>query len=148
MGLAAALLRKQRITHAVLIFTILFFAGRSELTGFPPSTGSTALVSWYASFAIIFGLVAYQLRRKKLAPALEKLRHNSKDAVALKSWGLTTSLTLVLVEIIGFLGALVRVAGASRGVSCTFYLVSSVLVVIWRPRMDLNARDSESPAAQ
>lgn len=148
METGAASLRRGRVVHAALALVILFYVYLSEFLAPPDAKVSSSFVVSIAIFACVIALIAYQIRRKKLQPAMEKLRQDPNDSEALKNWRAASIAPSILAESIGLFGFVLRFMGAGRGVSWPFFLASLVLLAMWRPRMDWNARRSKSPAVQ
>src|SRR5690348_408484 len=104
METGAATLRRGRITHAVFSLTVLLYVYMSEIMAPPDAKVLTLFVAAITVVACVVALVAYQFRRKKLQPALERLRQDPNDPEALKSWRLGTIVPGVLAESIGLFG--------------------------------------------
>jgi len=148
METAAANFRRGRVVHAALALTILLYVYLSEFLAPPDAKVSSPFVVSITVFACVIALIAYQIRRKKLQPALEKLQQDPNDSEALKNWRLGSIVPSVFAESIGLFGFLLRFIGAGRGASWPFFLASLVLLAMWRPQMNLNARNSATPGVQ
>jgi hypothetical protein len=138
MSRGAASLRQMRIFHAVfLAATLLQIHNAERLAGNGTGFSTTFLIGivFVASFDV---LVAYHFRRKTIFPASEKLRRDPNDMEALKQWRKATIVVLVLAMSIGLYGLILRVLGASRRVAWPFFLLALILMLAWRPQLDLS----------
>ena len=138
MGKGAASLRQMRIVYVVFLVAVLLQIYNSEwLAG----NGAGYSMTFLAGIIIVAGfdvLIAYYFRRKKLFPALEKLRRDPNDIGALKQWWGATILVLVLAVSVALYGLVLRVLGASRRVAWPFFLLALILMLAWRPQLDLS----------
>jgi hypothetical protein len=143
-----AALRRMRILHAVFFLSVVLLAqGAEQMAG--TATGySTIFLGMMIYLAIFDGLIAYYFRRKRLHPALDKLRRDPNDAGALKEWRIMTLLSLSLTFSIALYGFVLRFFGAGRPVSWPFFLLALLLMVVWRPQLELGADVSGTPANQ
>lgn len=139
MGQGAATLKQMRITHAVFLLSLLLFAYQAEQLEGAGTGNSTILPGALVLAAVFDGLIALYFRRKRLSPALEKLRRDSNDTGALTEWRFSTLLSLVLAESIALYGFVLRFMGASRRVSWPFFVCALILMVVWRPQLELSA---------
>lgn len=138
MSNGATALRQMRIIHAIFLAATLLQIYNSEWlagsgTGF--STPFLIGIVFVASFDV---LVAYYFRRKTMVPALEKLRRDPNDIGALKQWRKATIVVLVLTMSIALYGLVLRVLGASRHAAWPFFVLALILMLAWRPQLDLS----------
>jgi hypothetical protein len=127
------------MTHAVFLLSLLLFAYQAEQLEGAGTGNSTILPGALVLAAVFDGLIALYFRRKRLSPALEKLRRDSNDTGALTEWRFSTLLSLVLAESIALYGFVLRFMGASRRVSWPFFVCALILMVVWRPQLELSA---------
>jgi hypothetical protein len=147
MSEGAASLHQMRIVHTVFVVAVLVQIYTSEwLAG----NGTGYSMTFLAGIIIVAGfdvLMAYYFRRKKLFPALEKLRRDPNDIQALKQWWGATILVLVLTMSVALYGLALRVLGASRRVAWPFFLLALILMFLWRPQLDLSGSVPEAGSA-
>ncbi len=153
MGNAATNLKQMRIIHMIFVVAVFLYAQTAEQIVGKTNPGTRAAPSATLLDGMIFaagldGLVAYYFRRTKLERALDKLRRDQNDQDALKQWRAFTLLSLVLSLSIGLYGFALRFLGASRRVSWSFFLVALVLMLVWRPRLELTTEPSVAPSNQ
>jgi hypothetical protein len=137
-----------RILHAVFLLAVLLLAIQAEHLAGTGTGYSTTLLGALVFVAGFDALLALYFRRKRLFPSLEKLRRDSNDAGALKEWRIMTLLSLCLTFSIALYGFVLRILGAGRPVSWPFFLLALVLMVVWRPQLELGADVSGAPANQ
>jgi hypothetical protein len=150
VGESAASLKQMRIVHTIFVVAVLLQAyvteqtvGKGARTGLPANfIGAIVLV---ASFEV---LLAYFFWRKRLLPSAEKLRLDPLDRRALQQWRGSTLLILVLSMSVGLHGIVLRFMGASRQVSWPFFVSALILMVVWRPQLELGADVSGTQANQ
>jgi len=134
----ASSLRQMRIVHGIFAVAIVLYAYTAEqLTGKNGSGVQSEFLYGIITVAGLDGLIAYYFRRTKLLPALEKLRMNANDSEALKQWRFSTILSMCLALSIALYGFVLRFLGASRHVSWSFYVAALVLLLIWRPQLEI-----------
>jgi hypothetical protein len=148
VGPGAAALRQMRIVHGVFMLVVLLFALEAELFAGIGQNYSPAFPIAIAVLGILDVNVAYFIRRKRLYPALGKLRQDPNDSDGLKQWRSSTMVSLVLVLTIGLYGLVLRFFGAARLVSWPFYLVALILMLVWRPQLELRGEASDTGIAQ
>jgi len=137
-----------RIVHAVFMFVVLLIALEAELFSGIGQNYWPAFPIAIAVLGILDVNVAYFIRRVKLYPALEKLRKDPNDSDGLKQWRSSTMVSLVLALTIGLYGLVLRFFGAARLVSWPFYLGALILMLMWRPQLDLGGEGSNTGIAQ
>ena len=146
MGPGAAALKRMRVVQAVFMVVVLLYGYAAELLAPRGVELSAPFLEATVIFVACFALVAYLIRRKKLYPALEKLRVNADDSEALKSWRTVIMLSLVVAEVVALSGLVIRIMGGSRGVAWPFFVVAFILMLIWGPRLSVNAGSSATKA--
>jgi hypothetical protein len=148
VGQGAASLRRMRVLQAVFMAIVVLYGYAAESLAPRGVELDAPLFKGIAIAAACAVLLAYFMRRKKLSPALEKLRANSDDSEALKSWRSIILVSLILAEAVALFGLLIRIMGGSRGASWPFFLVALILMVIWGPRLAVDNRGSATKAVQ
>jgi hypothetical protein len=135
---AAASLKQMRTMHIVFIVALALYAYTSELVaGRNGSQISTAFLYGMTIFAGFDALIAMYFRRAKLMPALETLRRDPNDAEALRQWRFATLVSMLLALSIGLYGFAVRFMGAPKPVSWLFYVAALILLLAWRPKLEV-----------
>lgn len=93
---------------------------------------------------IVFGLMAWGMvsmaffvRGKLRKPAAERLKQNAEDVEAAGLWRKGTIVSLVLCEGVTLFGLALRVLGVGWNVCGIFYAVGIVLLLAWRPKLEL-----------
>lgn len=153
MANAAVNLKQMKIIHVIFVVAVFLYALTAEqilgkVSDVTRNAASATLLVGMALAAGLDGLVAYYFRRSKLEPALDKLRRNQNDQDALKQWRFATILSLVLALSIGLYGFALRFLGASRRVSWSFFLVALILMLLWRPKIELASEIPSGPSNQ
>jgi hypothetical protein len=149
MGNAAANLNQLRIYHAILVLSLFLCAFTTERLVGRTSTGYSAIL--LVGILIVAGFdvrLGFYFRRTRLLPAIEKLRRDPNDSDALKQWRSAKLVSLVLALTIGLYGLAIRFFGAIRQVSWPFYLVALILMLAWRPQLDLRGEASNTEIVQ
>ena len=150
---AAANLKQMRVIHVTLVVAVFLYALTAEqiirrANAATRNTPSATLLGGITFVAGLDGLVAYYFRRTKLEAALDKLRRNRNDQDALKQWRFATLLSLVLALSVGLYGFALRFLGASRRVSWSFSLAALILMLLWRPKIELASGIPGDPSNQ
>ena len=153
MANAAANLKQMRVIHVTFVVVVFLYALTAEQTigranAATRNTPSATLFGGITFVAGLDGLVAYYFRRTKLEHALDKLRRNQNDQDALKQWRFATLLSLILALSVGLYGFALRFLGASRRVSWSFFLVALILMLLWRPKIELASGMPSGPPSQ
>jgi hypothetical protein len=138
VGQSVAALKQMRIVHVVFLLAVLLFVLQAELLAGEGQNSSPAIPIAIALIGIIDVYVAYFIRRTRLYPALGKLRRDPNDSDGLKQWRSSTLVSLVLALTIGLYGFALRFFGVAKYVSWLFYLASLILMLLWRPQLDLS----------
>ena len=144
MSQGAASLRQVRIMHAIFLLAILLEFYNSEMMAGNGSGVSGTFVAVIVLAACFELLLAYFFRFRRLSPALEKLRRDPNDANALKQWRGAHIVILVLTMSVALYGFVLRVMGAGRRVAWPFFVLAFIIMLLWRPQLDLSADGSES----
>ena len=144
MSQGAASLRQVRIIHAIFLLAVLLEFYNSEMLA---GNGSGVSATFLAGIVLVASfdlLLAYFFRLRRLSPALEKLRSDPNDANALKQWRGAHILILVLTMSVALYGLVLRAMGAGRRVAWPFFVLALIMMLLWRPQLDLSADGSES----
>jgi hypothetical protein len=150
MGNAASSLKQMRVIHIAFIVAIGLYAYTAELVVGHPNSGAGSGLSAPVLYGITVGagfdvLIAYYFRRTKLVPASERLRLDPGDPEALKQWRASTIVSLVLALSVGLYAFVLRFLGAPRIVSAPFYAGALILLLIWRPNLELGPEAPGEP---
>jgi len=138
-----------RVIHFAFLVAVALYAYAAELVAGKTDSADSPAVLYGMTLAAGFGvLIAYYFRRTKLAPATEKLRLDPNDSQALKEWRSSTIVSLVLTLSVSLYAVALRALGAPRNVSSLFYLVTVILLLIWRPSLELRAEALGTPRDQ
>jgi hypothetical protein len=148
MEQGAAELRQMRILLAVFLLTVLLLAYAAEEMAGTITGYSKTYLGVMICLAILNGLQACYFRRKRLIPALDKLRQNPNDSSALKQWRGSITVNLSLTEAIALYGFMLRFMGASRRVSLPFFAGALILMLVLRPQLDLAGEAPTTEIAQ
>ena len=146
MSPAQLALRTLRTTHALFLVSIVLYALVGEGAMRHPANyrgGRTLLVAM-AVVAVGTAGAASVLRGRIVAPAAAALHRDPRDAASLRRWQTGTLSALALTEVVALCGLALRGAGASLEQALPFYLAGMVLMMAWRPRLDLPP-DSPGP---
>lgn len=136
----ATSLKQMRIIHFSFLVAVAVYAYVGELyAGRNKPAVPPGLLYALVFLACLDALLAYYFRRTKLDAATEKLRRDSTDLGALMQWRQNIIVTLVLVLSIDIYGFALRFLGAPRAVAGGFYFVSLILMLAWRPKLELPA---------
>jgi hypothetical protein len=129
-----AQLRSVRIVHGVLSAVVVSYILIAEKLTNPNGVLSAAIPLSFGIIAFVDVMIIYGFRRKLLPSAIEDLRQNPQNAGALLQWRKAQILTAVLLVIVALLGLMLRVMGGSFFGALPFYLMSLVMLLVWRPR--------------
>lgn len=128
-----------RMVHYCFLVTIPLYTYTGELTaGINRSVVALPMLYAFAFLACVNALQAYYFRTK-LPPAVEKLRRDSNDLGALMQWRKGTIVSLALISAIELYGFALRFLGAPRPVAWGFYVAAAILLLLWRPKLELPA---------
>jgi hypothetical protein len=84
--------------------------------------------------ALLLAGIALFFRRKRIGPAIDRLRDQPDDRGAMQSLTAASILSVVLAESIVLLGYALRFLGATRWQSVPFYLAGIFLMLLWWPK--------------
>ena len=138
----AASLKQMRIIHYIFLVAIVLYAYAGEMVAGKNSSGVTsvapsAMIYSFAGLGFVDVLLAYYFRRAKLRPAVEKLRRDSNDSGGLIQWRQHTLVSLILALSISLYGFALRFLGAPPRVAWGFYVAALILLLAWRPNLEL-----------
>ena len=137
MNLMQATLREMRILHAVFMLTVLLYIFTLIVLHPQERKVSSATVSSFAAESIAAAGLALLFRSRKIKPALEILHGDPEDTSALARWRSGNILSFVLTETIVLFGFMVKYLGAGWNVAGVFFVVGTLLFLVWRPRLDV-----------
>ena len=83
--------------------------------------------------------VAAFLRNRMIKPSEELLSSNPNNESALKKWWAGVILSLVMASTIVLFGLVLKFMGATWNVACWFFIVGTLLLLAWTPRLDVSA---------
>ncbi len=130
-------LRKTRLIHAVFLSTIVLYVFCLSLVKPITVKASPGLVLVLSVEAFVVALVAFSVRKRSVRPAQNALRLNPEDTRALAQWRLGTIASLAMCENLPLMGFLLRIFGASWELVGLFFVTGALLMLVWRPRLDL-----------
>ncbi len=136
--------RLLRTVQLALLVSIVLHAAVGQKIAAEPSD----VTQWHRIFialAILLVGIAMFFRLRMVRPAAEALRLRPEDAQMLARWRIGSLISLVLCEAIGLYGFALRVLGGEFSLSAPFYAVAILLMLVWRPRLDVS-RPGESGA--
>jgi hypothetical protein len=148
MGQGPAALREMQILHAVFLLAVFLLVYAAEQLRRTTTGYSKVFLGLMISLAILNWLQAYYFRRKRRIPVLGKLHLDPSDTRALKQWRGAIAVILSLAESIAFYGCILRLFGGSRLVSWPFFGLALILMLVWRPQLQLGAVTSGVQANQ
>ena len=137
--------RSMRIVHAFLLAAIVGYLYVSERWPRPTSHPPAVFVETFSILAAIMVVIAIGFRRKLLPSAMDALRHERGDAAALGRWRMANILSMVLAETVALYGLVLRAVGGSRPAAWSFFVVSFILMLLWRPRLDEATGSAATP---
>ena len=127
-----------RTVHAVLVGVLALYAYTGEGMAGKQGTGVSARVLYGVIILTCLDLsLAYYFRRTRLGQASESLRRNPDDEAAMKAWRFVMIITMVLVLSTGLYGFALRFLGASWPIAWSFYLVALILLLVWKPKLEV-----------
>ena len=130
--------RMLRTTHTLFLLSIFFYAIIGEkMMKHPAYSGGRMLIVAMAAVAVAVAGAAVVLRSRMVAPSAEALRQDPGDTKALRRWQVGTLTSLVLCESIALCGLALRAVGVSFADVLPFYLAAVLLMLLWRPQLDL-----------
>jgi hypothetical protein len=134
----AAALKQLRVIHVFFLVAILVYIYLAEHLAVNGRELPANFVGAMVAMAALDGLIAYYFRRKRMQPAAERLRLDPLDQNALKSWKQSTLVVLTLLVSVALFGFALRFMGATRAVSGTLFAAAFILMIVWRPQLDLS----------
>jgi len=135
-----AALRHMRIFHIAMLCAIVSYAFVAALLR--PAAGESPLpVEGFWIVAALMVLIAYGFRRKLLPAATRTLLHEPGDAEALGRWRMTNILSMIFASSVSMYGVALRAIGGSGRVVWPFFIVSALLMLWWRPRLNDSVND-------
>ena len=138
-----------RVIHVVFLVALVLYLYVTER--FVSGNGSQVSPQFLYAMTAMAGfdlMIAVYFRRAKLRPALEKLQRDVNDAEALKQWRSATIICMVLTLSVALYGLALRFIGASRQTSWAFYFAAFVVLILWRPKLELPAEIPGPPENQ
>jgi len=131
-----ASVRSMRIIHIFLLAAIVMYALVAERLLQPASQVPTQFVEILWFMAALMVVIAFGFRRKLLPSATKTLQGDSSDITALGRWRIANLLSMILAVTVSLFGIVLRVMGGSRLVVWPLFIVSVLLMLLWRPRLD------------
>jgi uncharacterized membrane protein len=102
----------------------------------PASQVTTQFVEILWFMAALMVVIAFGFRRKLLPSATKALQGDSSDITALGRWRMANLLSMIFAVTISLFGIVLRVMGGSRLVVWPLFVVSVLLMLLWRPRLE------------
>lgn len=131
-----ASVRSMRIIHISLLAAIVMYALVAERLLQPASQVTTQFVEILWFMAALMVVIAFGFRRKLLPSATKALQGDSSDITALGRWRMANLLSMIFAVTISLFGIVLRVMGGSRLVVWPLFVVSVLLMLLWRPRLE------------
>jgi hypothetical protein len=128
-----------RTIHSVLLFSVPVYALVGEGLARRTYRPSLALPLTFSGVAAVALLVALLTRSRMVFPAQEILRRRAGDATALAQWRAGCLISLVACESVALCGFALRVVSHPLAQALPFYLVATVLMLSWTPRLDTSS---------
>jgi hypothetical protein len=144
----AATLKEMRRLHTLFLPIVFLEAYCAEQIARATTVHSKTFLGVMIFLAFYTGLQGFYFRRKRLLPALEKLHRDPNDARALNQWRGSIVINLCLASAIAVYGIVLRFMGAGRRVSWPFFVSALILMLVWRPQLDLRGEASNTGIAQ
>jgi len=132
-------LRVARVLHVALLVMVVVDFDISYR--FAPIQNQISPILVYAiTFVGLneIGVAAF-LRSRMIKPSEESLSSNPNDEPALKKWWTGVIVTLVMASTIVLFGLVLKFMGATWNVACWFFIVGTLLLLAWAPRLDVSA---------
>ncbi len=131
-------LRPMRIIHGVLLVSVLLYAALGEKIGPADAKDLKILPQLFALPAVVNVLIAFFAQYRVVRPAGDALRLRPDDAESLGRWRAGNLISLVLCESVALFGFVLRLLGGTVLVSAPFYSVAILLMLVWRPRLEVS----------
>jgi hypothetical protein len=127
-------LRKLRIIHIALISWLALLIYLAENLHRSSEALKPAVLWALVGCGIYLTMTILVYRVRRLSPALEKVRQQPSDVVALKKWEVWNIVILGLSESLGLYGTCLRFMGSSFAQAAGFYAGGIVLLLLSTPR--------------
>jgi hypothetical protein len=121
------------IMHRVMLAGVIFYVFLAERIAKSAHGLPLSMTVSIGITAIVIALITLGYRMKMLSPAIEALRQNQQDSLALFRWRQAHILIMVLLLSVALLGFALRFIGASFWVVMPFYITSMSLLLLWAP---------------
>jgi hypothetical protein len=134
-------LRAARVLHvALLVMVLVDFDVSYRLA--PTQNQISPIMVYGIAFVCLSDIgVAVFLRSRMIGPSEESLRSNPSDESALKKWQTGVFVSLVMASTIVLFGLVLKFMGATWNVAGWFFIAGILLLLIWRPRLDVSPLD-------
>jgi hypothetical protein len=132
-------LRTARVLHVALLVMVLLYVDVSYRLS-PVQNQISPILVYAISFVClnVIGVAAF-LRRRMIRPSEESLRSNPNDESALKKWRKGVVVSLVMALTIVLFGLELKIMGATWDVASWFFIVGTLLLLAWTPRLNVSA---------
>jgi hypothetical protein len=131
-----ASVRSMRIIHGVLLVMVAIYFVLAELLNRPPANLPIELARSLTIFSALLVLIAFGIRRRLLPSAVYKLRQGEANATELRRWRVAEMLSMILAMSVALIAFALRFMGGTRTVVWPLFIVSLVLMLLWRPHLD------------
>jgi hypothetical protein len=132
-------LRSARILHVCfLIAAFLYVFVLIQIR--PPERPLSAVVIWANAFVciVIIGMALF-FRSRMVSESAAKLYTNPQDIEALQTWRSGQIVSFAFAEAVVLFGFVLKFLGAHWNVAGVFFVVGILLLVAWRPKLDLTS---------
>jgi len=132
-------LRSARILH--LFFLTAAFLYIFVLIQIRPSEKplDSIVIGAIAIVCLIVIGVALFLRSRMISESATKLSTNPEDTEALRTWRSGQIISFTFAETVVLFGFVLKVLGARWNVAGSFFVVGILLLVAWRPKLDVSS---------
>ncbi|MGH9705022.1 MAG: hypothetical protein ACRD4K_16730 [Candidatus Acidiferrales bacterium] len=130
-------LREMRIMHRVMLAAIFGCAYVAEAIITPTMESKPIMVKAFLVLAFADIAIAFIVRGRILLKAIEGLRRNPNDPNALAEWRKGNVFGMVMAVSVGLYGFALRFMGSNRAVPVPFYVAAVMLMILWRPRLEV-----------
>jgi len=137
MNQVESAVRLLRTVQAALLVSIVLHAVVSQKITTEPRD-VTLFHRMFIALTILLVGIAMVFRVRMVGPAAETLRLRPEDAQMLTRWRTGSLVSLVLCEAVGLYGFALRVLGGEFLLSAPFYAVAILLMLVWRPRLEVS----------
>jgi len=127
--------------HITFCVTWVLFIVVVNLSQFPsPQFPPPPIAPYILAFVSILGIAAgVVIRMKLLAPAAESLRTNDSDPVTWQRWFNGNVFSFAGAEMVSLCGIMARFLGFPWSIAGVFFAIGLVVLLLWRPKLDLPA---------